>query len=123
MEESQRMAQRLAEQPEQFVQAMAQSELGLSEHRFPSPWTSAISAAISTAVGAFIPIIPFFFMSGFPALIVAFGVSLLAHFVVGAVKSLITVRSWWASGLEMTYIGIIVAAVTYGLGLAFGAMG
>ena len=36
-EESQRMAERLAEQPEQLVQAMAQSELGLSEHRFPEP--------------------------------------------------------------------------------------
>ncbi len=35
-EESQKMAERLAEQPEQFVQAMAQSELGLSEHRFPN---------------------------------------------------------------------------------------
>ena len=52
VEESQRMAERLAEQPEQFVQAMAQSELGLSEHRFPNPWTSAFSAGISTAIGA-----------------------------------------------------------------------
>ncbi len=60
-EESQRMAERLAEQPEQFVQAMAQSELGLSEHRFPNPLeSSAFSAGISTAIGAFVPIIPFF---------------------------------------------------------------
>ena len=121
VEESQRMAERLAEQPEQLVQAMAQSELGLSEHRFPNPWTSAISAGVSTAIGAFIPIIPFFFMSGLNAVIVAFAISLIAHFAVGAVKSLITMRSWWASGLEMTWIGVIVAAVTYGLGLAFGA--
>jgi VIT1/CCC1 family predicted Fe2+/Mn2+ transporter len=122
VEESQRMAERLAEQPEQFVQAMAQSELGLSEHRFPNPWTSAFSAGISTALGAFVPIIPFFFMSGLNAVIVSFGISLVAHFAVGAVKSLITIRSWWASGLEMTWIGVIVAVVTYGLGLAFGAM-
>ena len=120
-EESQRMAERLAEQPDQLVQAMAQSELGLSEHHFPNPWKSAISAGVSTALGAFIPIIPFFFMSGLNAVIVAFVISLVAHFAVGAVKSLITMRSWWASGLEMTWIGVIVAAVTYGLGLAFGA--
>jgi vacuolar iron transporter family protein len=120
-EESQRMAERLAEQPEQLVQAMAQSELGLSEHRFPNPWTSAISAGLSTAIGAFIPIIPFFFMSGLSAVVAAFAISLVAHFAVGALKSLITMRSWWASGLEMTWIGVIVAAVTYGLGLAFGA--
>jgi VIT1/CCC1 family predicted Fe2+/Mn2+ transporter/rubrerythrin len=121
-EESQRMAEKLAEQPEQLVQAMAQSELGLSEHRFPSPWKSSVSAAISTAIGAFIPIIPFFFMTGFAAVIAAFGISIVAHFIVGAVKSLITLRSWWMSGLEMTLVGIIEAAVTYGLGVAFGAL-
>ena len=122
-EEAQRMAQRLAEQPDQLVQAMAQSELGLSEHRFPNPWKSSASAAISTAIGAFIPIVPFFFMSGISAVVAAFIVSIVAHFAVGAVKSLITLRSWWASGMEMTVVGIIEAAVTYGLGLAFGALG
>ena len=122
-EEAQRMAERLAESPEQMVQAMAQNELGLSQHHFPNPWTSASSAALSTAIGAFIPIIPFFFMTGIPAVIAAFIVSILAHFAVGAVKSLITIRSWWASGLEMTVVGIIEAVVTYGLGLAFGAFG
>src|SRR3979411_950040 len=83
VEESQRMAARLAEQPDQMVQAMAQHELGLSEHRFPNHWKSATSAAISTAVGAFIPIIPFFFMSGFNAVIASFTVSIVAHFAVG----------------------------------------
>lgn len=120
-EESQKMAERLAEDPAQLVQAMAQNELGLSEHRFPNPWKSATSASVSTAIGAFVPIIPFFFMSGFAAVIAAFIVSILAHFAVGAIKSLITIRSWWASGFEMTAVGVIEAIVTYGLGLAFGA--
>jgi vacuolar iron transporter family protein len=122
-EEGQRMAERLAEQPEQLVQAMAQSELGLSQQHFGKPWTSAFSAALSTAIGAFIPIIPFFFMTGIEAVLAAFTISIVAHFAVGAVKSLITIRSWWASGLEMTIVGVIEAAVTYGLGLAFGAIG
>src|SRR6266516_3614135 len=122
-EEAQKMAERLAEQPEQLVQAMAQSELGLSQQHFGKPWTSATSAAISTAIGAFIPIIPFFFMTGVAAVIAAFAISIIVHFAVGAVKSLITIRSWWASGLEMTIVGVIEAAVTYSLGLAFGALG
>ena len=121
-DEAQKMAERLAEQPEQMVQAMAQSELGLSQQHFGKPWTSAFSAALSTAIGAFIPIIPFFFMSGIPAIVAAFVISIIAHFAVGALKSLITIRSWWASGLEMTIVGVIEAAVTYSLGLAFGAI-
>lgn len=121
-EESQRMAEKLAEDPDQLVQAMAQSELGLSEHRFPNPWKSCFSASLSTAIGAFVPIIPFFFMSGLHAVIASFIISIIAHFGVGAVKSIITLRSWWASGFEMTYVGIIEAVVTYSLGLAFAAM-
>src|SRR5438128_1355062 len=78
-EESQKMAERLAQQPEQFVQAMAQSELGLSAHRFPNYWTAAISAAVSTALGAFVPIIPFFFFGGMTAVIASFGISLIAR--------------------------------------------
>jgi VIT1/CCC1 family predicted Fe2+/Mn2+ transporter len=58
-----------------------------------------------------------------PAIIAAFAVSIIAHFAVGAAKSLITIRSWWASGFEMTMVGVIEAAVTYSLGLAFGALG
>jgi VIT1/CCC1 family predicted Fe2+/Mn2+ transporter len=61
-------------------------------------------------------------MTGIAAVIAAFAISIVAHFIVGALKSLITLRSWWASGLEMTLVGIIEAAVTYGLGLAFGAI-
>src|SRR5213079_1195215 len=86
-EESQKMAERLAEQPEQMVRAMAQSELGLSQQHFGKPWTSAFSAALSTAIGAFIPIIPFFFMSGIPAIVASFAISIIAHFAVGALKS------------------------------------
>lgn len=118
-EEARHAAERLSENPEQMVHAMAQSELGLSEQSFPSPWKSSLSASVSTAVGAFIPIIPFFFLSGFTAVVVAFGVSIVAHFIVGAAKSLLTTRNWVASGLEMTGVGILEAAVTYGLGLLF----
>ena len=48
-----------------------------------------------------------------------FIISTLAHFAVGAAKSLVTTRSWWASGAEMTIVGIAEAAITYGLGRAF----
>ena len=44
-------------------------------------------------------------------------VSLIAHFLVGAAKSLFTLRTWWAAGLEMTAAGVIVGGATYVLGL------
>ena len=122
-EEAARMAETASREPEQMLRTMAQSELGLSERNFPNPWISSVSAAVSTGVGAFIPIIPFFFIGGFEAVVIAFAISILAHFIVGAAKTLLTMRSWWASGLEMTLVGVLEAVVTYGLGLAFGALG
>ena len=39
---------------------------------------------------------------------------------VGAAKSLITIRSWWSSGLEMTAVGALEGAVTYIIGVGIG---
>jgi VIT1/CCC1 family predicted Fe2+/Mn2+ transporter len=50
-------------------------------------------------------------------------VSLAAHFAVGAAKSLITIRSWWSSGVEMTFVGALEGAVTYAIGLGLGKIG
>jgi len=118
-EESRAMAERIQKEPRQFLRTLVHEELGLSEETFPNPWRSTISASISTAIGGFIPIIPFFFTVGMPAVVASFIISTVAHFVVGASKALVTTRAWWARGLEMTVVGIIEAAITYGLGLAF----
>jgi VIT1/CCC1 family predicted Fe2+/Mn2+ transporter/rubrerythrin len=118
-EEAELLAGRLSERPEQFLRTLAHEELGLSEETFPNPALEAVSASISTGLGAFIPIIPFFFLSGYLAIIVAAVVSLAAHFVVGAAKTLVTGRSWVYSGTEMTVVGAIEAVITFGLGLLF----
>jgi VIT1/CCC1 family predicted Fe2+/Mn2+ transporter len=121
-DEARSMAERIQEEPKQFLRTLVSEELGLSEENFPNPWRSMLSATVSTAIGGFIPIIPFFFTIGMPAVVASFIVSTLAHFAVGASKALVTTRSWWASGTEMTIVGIIEAAITYGLGLAFAGL-
>jgi VIT1/CCC1 family predicted Fe2+/Mn2+ transporter/rubrerythrin len=112
----------IAEKKEQLVEALARERLHMSEEGLSNPWVSAISGALSTAVGAFIPVLPFFFMAGLPAIITAAIISLAAHFAVGAAKSLITIRSWWSSGLEMTLVGAIEGVVTYVIGIGIGRM-
>jgi vacuolar iron transporter family protein len=118
-EESRTMAERLQQEPKQFLRTLVHEELGLNEETFPNPWRSTVSASVSTAIGGFIPIIPFFFTVGMPAVVASFIISTIAHFVVGASKGLVTTRPWWATGAEMTVVGILEAAITYGLGLAF----
>ena len=117
------MVNHIASDPEQLLRALAAERLGSSEEALANPLVSASSGALSTAVGAIIPVIPFFFMQGIPAVIAAAVVSLAAHFAVGAAKWLITVRSWWSSGLEMTVVGAVEGAVTYGIGILLGKGG
>src|SRR6201996_3266540 len=122
-EDAERFVQHLANDKEQLIMALARERLNMTEEGLSKPLVSAVSGALSTAVGAFIPIIPFFFVSGIPAVIVAAIISLAAHFAVGAAKSLVTIRSWWSSGLEMTWIGAIEGAITYIIGIGLGRLG
>jgi VIT1/CCC1 family predicted Fe2+/Mn2+ transporter len=116
-EEARQLAARLAEQPDQMLKTLAHEELGLSEATFPNPMRAAVSASISTALGAFIPVLPFFFLTGLPALGTSFVISTLAHFLVGASKVIVTGRSWWKSGTEMTVVGLGEAVITYVIGV------
>jgi VIT1/CCC1 family predicted Fe2+/Mn2+ transporter/rubrerythrin len=117
------MVNHIASDPEQMLRVLAGERLGTSEDALANPLVSAGSGALSTAIGAAIPIIPFFFMQGIAAVVAAAVISLVAHFAVGAAKSLITVRSWWSSGFEMTAVGAVEGAVTYGIGFLLGKGG
>jgi VIT1/CCC1 family predicted Fe2+/Mn2+ transporter/rubrerythrin len=122
-EEAKAMAERLTRSPEEFLRTMVGEELGLSEERLPNPWMSALVAMLSTALGAFLPIIPFFYASGMNAVLQSLVISIVAHFAVGASKTFITGRSWVAQGLEMTFVGLLGGALAYGFGLLLGAHG
>lgn len=117
--EAQQIVAQLAQNPDEMLQELVQEELGLTAEKTTNPYISALSAGLSTAVGAFIPIIPFFFLTGVAAILAAAIISLLAHFAVGAAKSVITTRSWWSSGLEMTIVGAIEGVITFVLGSFF----
>jgi len=122
-EDADRVVEHIGKDPEQMLRALASERLNSTEEALSNPMTSAISGALSTAVGAFVPIIPFFFLSGYPAVVISAVISLAAHFAVGAAKSLITVRTWWGSGFEMTAIGAVEGVVTYVIGMGLGRLG
>lgn len=115
-----RLVHLLAENKEELIKALARTRANTSEDALSNPWVSALAGGLATAVGAFIPILPFFFMAGVPAILMAATVALIAHFCIGAAKSLMTVRSWWSSGLELTAFGALEGVVTYTIGATLG---
>ncbi len=112
------MAEQLSRQPDAMLKALSVEEFGITPGSDGDAAQAAIAAGISTGLGAMIPVIPFIFMHGTVAILISAGVSIFAHFLVGAAKSLFTLRTWWAAGFEMTLAGIIVGGATFLVGLA-----
>jgi vacuolar iron transporter family protein len=112
------MAEQIARQPDALLQALAIEEFGGVASDGGNAKQAALAAGISTGLGGMIPVIPFIFWQGTTAIVISATVSLIAHFLVGAAKSLVTLRTWWAAGLEMTLAGVIVGGATYLIGLA-----
>ncbi|HXR14198.1 MAG TPA: VIT1/CCC1 transporter family protein [Solirubrobacteraceae bacterium] len=118
--EADMVVERIAEDPEQLFRAIAIEEFGSADAERGDAVQAALAGGISTALGAMVPVIPFFFLTGTAGVVVAAAVSLVAHFAVGAAKSLFTLRTAWSAGIEMTIAGAIVGGATYLLGLGIG---
>ena len=108
----------MSQHPDAMLQALSVEEFGASATNGGDATQAALAAGISTGLGAIVPVIPFMITTGTTAIVAAAVVSLMAHFLVGAAKSLVTLRSWWSAGLEMTLAGVIVGGATYLVGLA-----
>ncbi len=112
------LAERMGEHPDAMLQTLSAEEFGATAAGGGDPVQAAAAAGISTGLGAIVPVIPFMITTGTAAIVAAALISLVAHFLVGAAKSLVTLRTWWAAGLEMTLAGVIVGGATYVIGLA-----
>jgi len=89
-----------------------------------SPWGAALSSFCFFASGALVPIVPYLLgVTPGAALMLAILLVGLSLMTTGAVVGLLSGASMWARGLRQLAIGYGAAAVTYLLGLLFGASG
>jgi predicted membrane protein (TIGR00267 family) len=114
-ERARETAQAMMQDPAQALNAMVREELNIHPAEL-APLKDGVITGAATAVGAFIPILPFLLMDHAPAVWVSLAVSMLAHFAIGAARSLFTGRGIWASGRDMFIVGFGVAAVGYVIG-------
>jgi VIT1/CCC1 family predicted Fe2+/Mn2+ transporter len=114
-QEARRLAEDAMKNPAQVLEDKVREELGITPKTL-SPFTEGWITGLSTAIGAIIPILPFFFLSGSLAIWFSFIISMLSHFAVGAARSFFTGRGIFRSGLDMFVVGFGVAAVGYFIG-------
>jgi VIT1/CCC1 family predicted Fe2+/Mn2+ transporter len=111
-EVAEELATEIMHDPERMLREQVQEELEIGEPNM-SPMREAWLTGGATAIGALIPVLPFFFLNGRDAVITSFVIAMLSHFVVGGLRSIFTGRGLFRSGFDMFVVGLGVAAVGY----------
>jgi VIT1/CCC1 family predicted Fe2+/Mn2+ transporter len=103
------------------VDTLAREELGIDPDELGgSAWVAALTSFFLFAAGAIVPLAPFFFATGLPAVVASIVVSALALMVVGAAITVVTGSSVIRTGGRQVVLGLFAAAVTFGLGALVG---
>jgi vacuolar iron transporter family protein len=107
------------------LDTLAREELGIDPDELGG--SAAVAAGTSFVLfstGAILPVIPYFFLSGAPAVIVSAGLSVAGLFTIGALITVFTGRGALFSGGRQVVIGAAAATLTYVVGrLIGGAVG
>ena len=114
------VATALARDPEVMLEVHTREELGVSPGSTGSPVAVAASSFGSFAVGALVPLMPWFFGSGTAAVIWSIVLGALASIAVGIAVAVFTGRSRVRTAVRQLGIAAVVAALTYGVGTAVG---
>lgn len=115
------MAKEIIADKGQAHEILVKEELGINaEDLKGSAMEAAITSFILFAIGAIIPVIPFFFLGGLQAVLVSALLSAIGLFGIGAAITLFTGKSVWYSGFRQVFFGLAAAAITFGIGKLIG---
>jgi VIT1/CCC1 family predicted Fe2+/Mn2+ transporter len=106
--------------PTRWRGVMMREELGFGAEVMEPPLRSALTVGGAYLVGAAMPLLPYMFIEPAIGILISALATIIALFVVGVAKTMLTARPWLRSGLESMTVGAVAAAVTYSVGRAFG---
>jgi len=116
-EELKMIVSRITSNKEVWLDTMMTEELRLFPEGYERPALNGITVGIASLLGSFLPLAPFIFLGVANAILTSVALSLIALFIIGAIKARLTVGSWIRSGIEMGIIGIIAALAGYVIGI------
>jgi VIT1/CCC1 family predicted Fe2+/Mn2+ transporter len=103
------------------VDTLAREELGIDPDELGgSAWVAALTSFFLFALGAVVPILPFLAAEGLAAVVASIVISAVALFLVGAAITVVTGSSVIRTGGRQVLLGLVAAAVTFGLGALVG---
>lgn len=119
--DAKQMAEQIMNDKSHAHEVLVKEELGINAEELKgSAWTAAIASFVLFAIGAIIPVLPFFFGSSFITIVWSLSLSAVGLFLIGSAITLFTGRSIWFSGFRQVLFGLAAAAVTFGVGKLIG---
>ena len=113
-------AEKIMADPKTALDTLAREELGLDPDELRNPKRVTASSFAAFAVGAAVPVIPYFFLSGLTALFVAVTLAVIAMLVVGGTVGRVSGLGVARSAARQLLVGGGAAAVTYIVGRLVG---
>ncbi len=115
------LASHMMEDKTHILDTLAREELGIDpEELGGSAYEAAFTSFVLFAVGAFFPIFPYFFWAGTTAIYISLAVSAIGLFIIGAAITLMTGRGVLYTGMRQVLVGMVAAALTFGVGKLIG---
>jgi len=121
--DAQRLAAAIMKDPEVALEVHTREELGFSPGRTGSPRQAALSSFVTFAVGAVIPLLPWFFTGGTLAVGISIALGFVSVFAVGWTVAVFTGRSRMRSAVRQLFFAAVAASVAYGVGRLVGVSG
>ena len=117
------LATALSRNPEMALETHAREELGIDPSSLGRPVSAAGSSFVCFALGASVPLVPYFFGSGTAPMVVAIVLAILSAISVGTLLARFTGRSALRSGARQLFYTAVPAVLTFALGSAVGVGG
>jgi VIT1/CCC1 family predicted Fe2+/Mn2+ transporter len=110
------MSSQLMRNPELALETHAREELGIDPDELGSPIAASVSSFFSFAVGATVPLFPWFFGGGTAAVMASIILGTIAAVLVGGLLGRFTGRHVFRSALRQLVFTAIPALITFVLG-------
>jgi len=115
-DQARELAQQMMSDPELALQTHAREELGINPDNLGSATAASVSSFFAFAVGALLPLLPWFVGSGSAATVASVVLGLIGSAIVGSLLARFTGRSVLFSATRQVAIATFAAGITFLIG-------
>jgi VIT1/CCC1 family predicted Fe2+/Mn2+ transporter len=120
-EDAETVAKILSADPAVALDTHARLELGIDPDAVGSAGAAGLSSFVSFAIGALLPLLPWFFISGSVAVVASILIGAVAAVALGAAIGALTGRGMLRTAVRQLAAATVAAGVTYAVGAVIGA--